>query len=302
MKNKSTNRNPIIMLRSAANTFAMHPIVLYPFVWIILLQLFIVEIIFFAPRFPLSHFFAPLITYFNGPQYLHYPHTISLLVNWFQGEFVQYPIYILVTTFFSGAAALTIYMINCEKTVNFKIILTETLKSYVHLIIAASLSAILIFYLSSKHGLYGLIIQRTFKIQSTTGPFYLIKQIILATAPYCNLIMITFAISLFLLATPIIVIDKKNVISALITNFKILFGSFFQILLMMLLPTLLYLPVILLKANDKIFAKLFSPEVNVAILVLDIFITVTIDALQITTLTIFYLLQKENNEKSSNNI
>ena len=300
MTDKGSNKNPVIVLRGAVNNLFLNPIMGYPFIVIIFIQLLLLEIIFFAPRYPLSIFFAPLINYFNGPQYFQYPYNFFLLVNWFQNEWLQYSIYIIFNSFCLGAASAIIYTLNSERNLNMKAIYQQTWRSYVHLVMATIVSAFLIYTLSGsgKFSLYGFLVRRALQIRSVEGPFFMLKNIFLSGAPYLNLILISFVMTLVAFVIPIIIIEKKNVFSALLLNFKILKESFFQVFIIILLPALLYVPLILIKANNFLFQNLFSPEISGVILIISIFITVLIDAIQMVAITIYYLLRKESNEKN----
>ena len=299
MTEKGSNKNPVIVLRGAVNTLFLNPIMGYPFILIVFIQLFLVEIIFFAPRYPLSIFFGPLIRYFNV-QYFHYPYNFYLLVSWFQNEWLQYSIYILFNSFCLGAAAAIIYTLNSERNLNFKAIYQQTWRSYPHLVMATMASACFIYFLSGsgRVSLYGMLVRRVLQIRSTEGTFFIIKQILLTSAPYINLILISFAMTMFAFIIPIIVIEKKNIFSALFLNFKVLRESFLQTFVIIFLPALLYVPLILIKANNSLFQHLFSPDVSGIILIISILITVLIDAIQMVALTIYYLLRKESNEKN----
>ena len=66
-------KNVIDLIRFSLNTLFQNPLIAYPFVIIAFIQLFVLEIFYFAPRYPLSIFFGPLIRTLYGEGYLHYP-------------------------------------------------------------------------------------------------------------------------------------------------------------------------------------------------------------------------------------
>ncbi|MDE2028896.1 MAG: hypothetical protein KGJ11_10200, partial [Candidatus Omnitrophica bacterium] len=65
---------PFSILKSVLTLLSRHPVIFYPLVISIFLQLLALEILFFAPRPPLSVFFGPLISRVWGPAYVHYPY------------------------------------------------------------------------------------------------------------------------------------------------------------------------------------------------------------------------------------
>jgi len=56
---KKVPRHLIPLLKGSVDTFVNNPIILLPFLTIAFIQLLILEILYFSPRFPLSVFFNP---------------------------------------------------------------------------------------------------------------------------------------------------------------------------------------------------------------------------------------------------
>ena len=164
----------------------------------------------------------------------------------------------------------------------------QALGAYIYLIIAAVLSFLLVLLLFKG---YGLIFRRAYQIRSTTGLYFWIKSVVIIGAPYFNLILSVLATTIFAYFIPAIMIDKKKIIGAFMSNFKVLFHSFFTTFFVVLLPSLLYVPVLLLRGNLN-FGPSF-PEINAVLVIVSIIVMFAIDAIVYTAITTNYLLKKE---------
>src|SRR3989338_3292242 len=195
----------IPLLRESVNSFVANPIILFPFVTTAFIQLFILEIIYFAPRFPLVYFFGPIIRRMAGEAYLHYPQHLSLIPKCFQ--MAQYFLFIFVSSFLIAVAIEIIKNINNNKKATFPNALRAMLPQYVHICLAAILT-FFVFYALSK--LQGLIIGRALQIRSDAGIFHIVKMVIFYGAPYFNLLIGIFATAVFAFVLPLIVIERKK--------------------------------------------------------------------------------------------
>ena len=135
---------------------------------------------------------------------------------------------------------------------------------------------------------------RAMQIRSDAGIFYVVKAGILYGAPYFNLLIGTFATAVFAFVLPIIVIERKKILQAVTLNFKYLWGSFWFIFFVVLIPMLLYVPILLLQGNLSSIAsrtlegiRLLSPAISIVVLTL-------IDATVYTAITAYFLFKKES--------
>ena len=78
----------------------------------------------------------------------------------------------------------------------------------------------------------------------------------------------------------------------MILNFKILLKSFWLTFLIVLTPTLVYVPIILLRNNFSFETRI--PEWHLVTLILSVFVMLIIDSIVYTAITIVYLLKKGN--------
>jgi hypothetical protein len=280
----SEHRSPIMVLRTAYNIILTNPVVFYP-LWIMaFVQLFILEIFFFAPRQPLAGFFAPLITNLHGETFLHYPYNFALLIKWF--DKVQIPLYVFFDSFFLGAMVLIIDQINDDKPVDLKKVFKTAFFRYIHLCLIAALSAGLILKLTSSYQM-----AKKHFLADPGAPWFLKKPVFYGDG-VVNLMISVLVLSIFAFVIPIIMIEKKNFFSALVLNFKNQLKSLWLVFILILLPSLLYVPIFLLRMSWQKVDALPVPELSGALLVVSVFVWLFIDAMRYTAVTTYYLLEQ----------
>lgn len=289
MKRKKTPKNLILLLKQAVNTLVAHPKVFIPFITIAFIQLLALELFLFSSRYPLSGFFNPIVSTLWGAGFTRYPGNLLAMTKMFQ--LTQIAIYIFLGGFFISAAIAVIGDVNEGRKVRLGSSYGRALKQYVHILVGAFLS-VCVFFLLYK--LYGLAIFRAMQIRSVEGPFFILKTVILKGTPYFHLLIGIFVTTLFAFVFPSIMLDKKKIFAALGQNIKFLFGSFWYVFLVILVPTLLYLTLVLLRGSLAVIAQTVFPEIRALILLAGIFIALVVDATVYTALTMYYLLKKEN--------
>jgi hypothetical protein len=284
---ETSYKRVIPLLRNTVTTLIKNPAVLFPFCMIACIQLFILEICYFATRFPLSMFFGPVIRRFFSENYLHYPFNLVILPRLYQNNFVQAFVFIFVTSFLTGLAMSILTTINSGKQIHVRPLLKKMWPSYLHIVVASILSVVLLLVFFKG---YGLVMKRALQIRSTGGLFFMVKQAILLGAPYVNLLASVLERTIFAFVLPIIVIDQKKIGAALVGNVRSLFKSFWTVFCVVLVPTLLYVPVLLLRTGGL---GAGIPEMGVFMLFVSIFVMLVIDSVVYISLATIYLLQKE---------
>lgn len=285
MKNKAPEKKIIQLIQSSFYSLFAHKEILFPFTMIALVQLLFLEIIYFLPRSPLTIFFGPIIRKLFGEAYLHYPFNFMIMPKIFQN--LQIPLYIIVNSFFVGMAIAIIKTINNDEKIDMKKISTATIKGYVHIFCCSLIALGLV---KGLFFLFGKVYVRATMIGATTGIKVLIKNVILDGAPYWNLLISVVVSTLLAYVIPSIIIDKKKIFGALINNAKNLWGSFWYTFIIILIPTLLYIPVLLLR---KSLPTNTIPELHALIIIISIVVMIIIDAISYTAITTYYLLKKE---------
>ncbi|MBF0522888.1 MAG: hypothetical protein HQL24_07545 [Candidatus Omnitrophica bacterium] len=280
------NKNPFQALKLASSILLENKAILFPYVVIAFIQLLLLEIFYFAPRHPLNLFFGPIIKKLWSDNYLHYPLNFVLLPTLFQN--LQLPVYILVSSYFMAASINILVAVNNGDKLRLGNIYKKTFASYVHIIIAAAISVgVSLLFLKG----YELILNRALIIRSESGLYGNIKKLVIYGAPYFNLLLNILATCIVVYILPIIVIDRKNVFKALFLNIKMLFRSFFFTIFIVLVPSMLYVVIILLKNSDGLQST--APELSAVIMACGILFVTIIDAVVYTTVSTNYLLGKE---------
>jgi len=275
------------LLRTSVVSLFKNPQILYPFALLAFCQLLLMQVLFFAPRFPLSVFFGPIIMRLKGPQYMHYPLNFDLMNHWFQSA--QAFIFIFLSSLLIGQAIMMVARINRGEPVEEKLPKVG-LKKYVNMMAAFLLVFCFMYGLTS---LYGLLIKRALQISSTSGIYFIIRQIVLIGAPYFNLLFSIIVTSLLAYVLILIVLEDQNIFIAVVKNFQLLFASFWTIFVVVAISTLFYLPILLMRSNYRWFSVMMDPEGWQIFVILGLFVMLFIDAVQYTAITLCYFLTKE---------
>ncbi len=128
-----------------------------------------------------------------------------------------------------------------------------------------------------------------------TGKKWLfVKKALVYSEPYFGLFLGALATTLFIFVIPAIVIGKKKIPAALAVNFQLLLKSFWFIFMVVILATLVYIPVLLLRSNIELISENVTPLIQLLMIVISVLVTLAIDATVFTSTTTYYLLKKEN--------
>ncbi|MCA9401315.1 MAG: hypothetical protein KC713_06785 [Candidatus Omnitrophica bacterium] len=284
---KNSKNNPFQVVRNAVNTIFANKAILFPFSIILFTQFLILEICFFIPQYPLVEFFGPIIRAFYSEQYLHYPANLLLLPQLCQ--IAQIPVFIFLSSYCIGFAVSIIAAINEGKPVEVKKLARDTFGQYIHLVLATLLTYLLV---TGGFKIFQLVYERALEIRSTSGKFFLLKMSVIQGAPYINLLISVFFSALMAYLIPIIILEKKKIIAALIGNFKTFFKAPFFTFSIIFIPSIFYVPVLLLRHNLSTIATF--PELSVILIILSLFILFIIDSIVYTSLTTYYLVKKED--------
>jgi hypothetical protein len=276
------------LLNAVFDLLVSNPIILYPVLVLGFIQLLFLEIIYFAPRYPLSELFGPIIVKSAGPAFLHYPYNYLLLSRWFHAAEICMAIFI--SCIFYAASVLIISLVNSGKPVSMKKVFERVFSSYIQLVTAMVLAALLLYGLSF---LNGLVLNRALLIRSNVGTFFLIKEAVIISLPYFQLFGACIVTALFAFVVPIIMLEQKMILTAVKLNFKD-YGRYFRLILgVVIVSGLLYLPFIYWQSAQTNEGMLKTPEVSGLFLILSVLAMLFIDTVQYTAITLCYLLVKE---------
>ncbi len=291
MKKAKTGESVIALLKSSMGIIFTHKLILFPFLIIAAAQFFILTILYFYPLFPLDQIFGPIVSKIWSPQYMHYPQNFVLLPKLYQ--YIQIPIYIFISSFFICVSISIIHKINEGLSINLRLVFEEIGRLYVHIIVASAIAFVMVWYFFS---VYQPIYERALAIRSQTGMFHILKSIVVNGTSYFNLLWSVLITTLTAYVLPIIVIEKAKVFTAIWRNIVFLTGSFWQTVGIILLPSLLFMPVLWLRNVFSI--EFFLPEFSFLTLIISVLLTVIIDAVIYTTLTSYYLWKIEQQTES----
>jgi hypothetical protein len=281
------------LLRGAKQNLIRHPFIFHPFLIIAFISLFLLELLVFSVRFPLNRVFEPFIVWKWGELYLHYPFNFRIITQMFQ--WIQAGLYIMINSFFIAAAIATIARINNQEDgpqgAAFRDV---SVWKYLNAALASGLYYFV--YMSLFTGLYGMILKRADMIRSTSGIFYILKQVTLQATPYVNFLSSVFVLTLFAYLIPSIVIDGKNIFSGLIENFRKLWKSFWKTFFVILIPSLIYVPTLLMLHYIQLIVRFTWPEMYIVVLAIGVVAVIFIDAFIYTALTSYYLIKREKRQ------
>lgn len=283
------DQNPFLLLRTSLDILIQNPILLFPSSILVFIQLFIIEILYFAPQYPLSHFFAPLIRQIWSEEYLHYPLNLVLLPKMFY--YAQVFIYLFLGSFLLAITTRIISILNDHPRVNLRDVIKGDWGKYVH-ILAASLISFVLFHFFAKG--YVFLLDAFIKQNPMGQSAFFWNRMLLWTIPYGQFLVGILSTVITVYLIPIIIIDKTTFYKALLRNFKVLMRAFPLTFLFVATPTMLYLPLLTVRNNISMLMNAVGPEIQIAVIVVSLLISMAIDLLIVTSSTVFYLYLREN--------
>lgn len=283
------SQNPITILRISLSSIIKHPAILFPTITLGFIQLLALQILYFSPQKPIVYFLGPLITSVWSEEFLHYPKNLILLPKIFY--YVQILIYLFIGTFLLAVTSKIITILNDHPRVNLKLVFKEVFSLYVHIFFASAIAFILFQLLTSS---YIKLIEFLIKAEPFKSNLNFWNKTFVLSIPYFQFTLGIVASTLLIYTIPIIVNEKKKVFIAFIQNFKILSRSFITSLVIVGLPTLLYLPILALRNNIPFLMNAISPEIQIIAIILGLISSMFIDLLIMVSATTLYLFIKEN--------
>ena len=228
-------------------------------------------VLYLAPVRPVSIVLAPPIRSFFGEKFLHYPFSVLLLPKLFQ--FAQLALSATIGVIMTGLA-IGMFKNACEeKGLKGKVNLVNSFKRYFALF-GVWVVMFLFSFLSRK---------LTNRLCSGLSP-----QLFAALLTYT---MAMFVQIVFIYAMPIIIIEKKKLLSALKQGLLFFKKFFLTSVVLTMIPAFLYFPMVALGQYLPKLIKKFSPEAVIVFLGLGILVTFIMDIF--LTLSPTLLLLKE---------
>lgn len=257
------------------------PLLVLPFFFLALIDYCALIVIYFAPRYPVSKILAPPIRKIWGEQFLHYPYNFSLIPKLY--SYAQVLISFTAGIFFTAIFILFVAQLFNEKEKSKNIISKILIKASVKFI------PMIIFFTF----FYGLS-QVFFRLAGILLVALISdQQILLAIQMIVNFIMSFILQVLFAFVFPAILIDNKGLISAFISNLKLVSSNLKTVSLLILMPSLFYILIMANWLSLPYFLKIFEPEYIMFSLSINIFLTVIIDLFITYFTTQFYMRIKK---------
>lgn len=250
--------------------------ILLPFFIVGLVDVFLLTIIYLAPQPPFSAILGPPIKVFWGERFLHYPLNLFLIPRLF--DIAHIISTALIGVLMTGAAVKMLEEVHRGSSPDFGRGLTKSLRVYlkifvIWLVMFALVSAIfrllpLIFRF--KHGAALVLV---------LGAGLLISILIQA---------------IFIYAIPAVIIEEKKIWQAIKRSVSFCLGNFVPTLILVGLPTVIYIPILILKGKLSLSMSKVFPEAVLIFSGLGIIISIIMDCLITCSTTILFLNQRKD--------
>ncbi len=266
------------------------PAVIMPFVIVAFFEALALELIYFSTRYPISFVVNPIIRKFFGETFLHYPGNMVMLPRLFY--YAQIVIYVFLGVFLTAIAVNIFRNIKESLPVKTNALIKNALKHYFLFFIYGLIVVALLFAIRNA-GLY--IFPKIVRISMKLIPG--IPQQVYYSCLTLALFFINIIMQVFLILTvPIIVIDKSGLLKALIKSIYLAMRNFSNIVGLVFLPFLVYLPLTMLKSFSIELVDKTMPEINLYMTVIGIIITIFLDSFIIICVSKWLLNLKEGNK------
>jgi len=254
---------------------------LVPFMLYAILQLFLLYTLVNFFNAPFSYAMIPVIKNLFGESALHYPHFYHFLP----------PLYNQMNLIISGifgimliGTATHLFAAYFQKTTTgIRSAFSVTLKNYGVLFILWIIETLINIL---------IIIGIPLIINNFLQIGYPASRIVQYSAFFVSIIFT----SIFAYSTALVILDKQSLLKAISKTCSTFKNNALMSLLLVGIPTLIYLPInFLIEKTDLLIAK-FSPEIIVIILGSGILITFFTNYIQIGTITRFYIMLSERRQ------
>jgi len=253
-----------------------HPIILLPFVLVVIFNLIAIFCLYLAPQRPVSHLLAPVVRAFAGEKFLHYPLNLFKLP-----QLVYYVTIFISSTFAVLMTGLSVGMVsdtmkNQEPKIwsNF----LYAFKRYFALLTVWLISFFVTF----------LIMKSTESIGLKAGVFphfSALKYFIF----FLKYVLLVFFQSIFMFVVPVLIIKKANIINSFKDGFMFLMRFFMVSMFLFIVPTLINFPIFVLKHKFPALVDMFFPEIILVVLFLGAIVSFVIDVFITIGSTIIFL-------------
>lgn len=267
-----------IAIKTWGETFKIlraHPVIWLPFVIVGLFDTLVLVLLYLAPRPPLSALLAPPIRAFWGERFLHYPFNLFLIPRLFDY------CHIISTAFMgvlmTGAAIGMLKQAKEGTKPNILFNLIKSLRMYLRLLVIWLV-------------MFGLV-SAVFK--GLPAIFHFKQGVAFQMVIYAAFFISILIEAIFIYAMPAVIIEEKKAGAAIKRSISFSKSAFLPTLILVGLPTLIYIPMIILRGKLPVLMSKVFPEAVLIFLGIGIVISVIIDCLVTSSAAILFLNKKE---------
>ena len=273
MKLKENFKAVLNIWGATFKTLRENPNIIIPFLVVGFADILILALVYLTPRPPLSALLAPPIRAFWGEQFLHYPFNLFLIPKLFQYGHIISTAFIGVLM--TGVAILMLKEAKGSLRPGILFNLIRALRMYLRLLVIWLV-------------IFGLV-SVVFKGLSFA---FKLKQPLITL--YISLFISIFIQTIFMYAMPAVMLEQKKAFSAMKRSISFCRNVFLLTLILVGIPTLFYIPLIMLQGGLAKLMSRFFPEIVLAIMGLNIIVSVITDCLVTCSTTILFLNKRKD--------
>ena len=274
------------IIKTYHNVLTSNKVLFIPFLVVGLFDFIALIVIYYAPRYPISIVLAPPIRKIWGDQYLHYPQNFALIPQLF--NYAHICILFTIGIFMTGMfiKMCHIFLKSKKNILKSNVVIPSfviAFKKYIPMVIYFLLFYGLTFFVFS-------IISNIFNTYVVSNR--ITKIIHLVT----NFGLVVILQTLFAFVFPAIIISNAGLLKAFKINFTLVFSQFKRVVIIILIPSLIYVFISINKYFLPDLVQKYEPEVMLISLGFGILCTMCIDVLITGYTTIFYITNNEQIE------
>ncbi|MEK6564637.1 MAG: hypothetical protein AABZ65_06390 [Candidatus Omnitrophota bacterium] len=261
--------------KETIRVFGQNRGILLPFILVGLVDVFLLLIIYLAPQPPLSALLGPPIKVFWGERFLHYPLNLFLIPRLF--DIAHIISTALIGVLMTGAAVKMLEEAHGGLRPGLGRGIAKSLRVYLKLLVIWLV-------------MFGLV-SAVFKILPVI--FHFKQRAASFMVLGAGFLISTLIQALFIYAIPAVIIEERKIFPAIKRSVSFCLGALLPTLVLVALPTIIYIPMLILKSKLSFLMSKIFPEAVLIFIVSGIVISVIIDCLVTSSTTILFLNKKE---------
>jgi len=249
--------------------------ILLPFIIVGLVDVVLFFMIYLAPQPPLSAILGPPIKVFWGERFLHYPFNLLLIPRLF--DIAHIVSTALIGVLMTGVAVRMLNEAHSGLKPVIVISLNKTWRIYLRLLVIWLV-------------MFGLV---SVVLKVLPAIFHFKQRAASLIVFGAGFLISTLIQALFIYAIPAVVIEEKKIWPAIKRSVSFCQSAFLPTLILVGLPTLIYIPMLILKRKLPFLMSKVFPETVLIFIGLGIVISVIMDCLITSSTAVLFLNKKE---------